>query len=71
MRRDLLLVGLADEPLDIPDDDDEPIGIVDEPAPRRPEPVIELEANSRVEDAAPSQRAMVSRVSRSFSTDSL
>lgn len=41
---------LADEPLDIPDDD-EPIGIVDEPAPRRPEPEIEMDVDAAVEDA--------------------
>jgi hypothetical protein len=43
---------LADEPLDIAADD-EPIGIVDEPTPRRPEPEIELEADTDATDASP------------------
>jgi hypothetical protein len=43
---------LADEPLDIPDDD-EPIGIVEEPAPRRREPEIELDVDTGVDDAPP------------------
>ena len=43
---------LSDEPLGVAADD-EPIGIVDEPAPRRPEPEIELEVDTGVEDSAP------------------
>jgi hypothetical protein len=43
---------LADEPLGIAADD-EPIGIVDEAPPRRPEPEIELEVDTGVEDAGP------------------
>lgn len=43
---------LADEPLGIAADD-EPIGIVEEAPPRRPEPEIELEVDTGVEDAAP------------------
>ena len=43
---------LADEPLDITADD-EPIGIVDEPPPRRSEPNIELEVDTAIEDEPP------------------
>ncbi len=46
------LDALADEPLGAAAND-EPIGIVDEPPRRRPEPEIELEVDTGVEDAAP------------------
>jgi hypothetical protein len=43
---------LSEEPLGVAPDD-EPIGIVEEPAPHRPEPEIELEVDTGAEDSAP------------------